>query len=78
MFKFYVCWPNGHGYTKDLATYGDVQTELVELGHPDYGDPVAINVTWLDEDVARGPEAPEPFGRDQVGDSALHGTKVRD
>jgi hypothetical protein len=77
MFKLYVVWPNGHGYTKDLGTMGAVIDELTEIGQND--EPATINITYLEEEVANYfPIGKVPFGTDQVGQSAVHGTKARD
>jgi hypothetical protein len=76
MFKLYVVWPNGHGYTKDLSTTGAVEDEIRSVMAT--SAPLTINVVWFEDGPEQVTEVAEPFGRVQVGQSAVHGTPVRD
>ena len=77
MFKIYVCWPNGTGYTKDFTDWTDLRIELESILVLD-DPPTTLSLTYLDDDVAEAVLENQNFGRVQVGSSAVHGTKVRD
>lgn len=77
MFKLYVVWPNGQGYTKDFTDWTDLRSELESILVLD-DTPASLTLTCLDDDVAEVDGENRYFGTVQIGQSAVHGTQVRD